>query len=127
MDEKLQNLKILIVDDEPDLLDAISINLELMGAVVTTANNGLQGLEQLKKGEFDIILSDIRMPECDGVEFLKSAKEEFKQIPPFFFLTGFSDYSTETIQRLGANELVSKPFQVGELVELILKHTSKSA
>ena len=79
----MRNSKILIVDDEPDLLELLKTTLDGNGYDVVTANDGLQGLEQVDNENPDLILLDIKMPRMDGYTMLRELKksEKTKHIP----------------------------------------------
>jgi CheY-like chemotaxis protein len=79
----MRNSKILIVDDEPDLLELLKTTLLGNGYDVVTANDGLQGLEQVGNESPDLILLDIKMPRMDGYTMLRELKksEKTKHIP----------------------------------------------
>ncbi len=68
--------KILVVDDEPDVVQIIRINLELKGYEVVTAHNGVQALEQARTENPDLVLLDIIMPRLDGLSALVALKED---------------------------------------------------
>jgi len=65
---KAKDITILLVDDEPDILDIISYNLKAEGYKVKTASSGREGVEKAKKVRPDLILLDVMMPEMDGIE-----------------------------------------------------------
>ena len=65
---KAKDITILLVDDEPDILDIISYNLKAEGYKVKTASSGREGVEKAKKYHPDLILLDVMMPEMDGIE-----------------------------------------------------------
>ena len=71
------NIKILLVDDEPDILEIISYNLTAQGYNVITANNGVQAVKKAKKEQPHLIILDVMMPEMDGIE----ACEQIRKIP----------------------------------------------
>ena len=70
-----KTFKILVVDDEPDILEFLSYNLEKEGFQVETAENGKQALEKAKKSQPDIVLLDVMMPEMDGIEACRTMRE----------------------------------------------------
>lgn len=109
MEKLLEGYKILIVEDDPLLLET-GYGLELFGAVVYRAANGIAAMEWLSKREnrVDVILSDVRMPTGDGIWLLDSLKK-IGEIPPFFFITGYADVGTDEAIAKGAREMVSKP------------------
>ena len=104
-------VKILIVDDEPKILKILSVMLKTKGYNVDTAENAKIALEKLKHNNFDLIISDIKMPEIDGIQFMKIVFEKYWQIP-FIFITAFADVdSAVQAMREGAIDYISKPFE----------------
>ena len=114
----LSGRKILIVDDEDALREILSVELSLSGADVSQAESGAKGLESIRNGAFDTIISDIRMPDVDGITLLKSVKSEFPKTQ-VYLVTGFADISREEAIELGAEEVLYKPYDVEELVHIL--------
>jgi len=110
--------KILIVDDEPDIIEILKYNLNNEGYDVKSANNGLKAIEKAKKFIPDIILLDVMMPEMDGIETC----EEIRKIPELndtiiTFLTARSeDYSQLAGFDAGADDYINKPIKPKLLV-----------
>lgn len=113
-------LKALIVDDEPGQL---SLTLELvkgMGFETRTATNGKQALEILENESFDIILTDIQMPEVDGFGLVKKVREENdREDLPVIALSGRTDVSDEVYQKAGFNQNLLKPYKPDKLKQEI--------
>lgn len=105
--------KILIVDDETDILEFLSYNLEKEGYEVYTASNGNEGLEAAKKHKPDLVILDVMMPEMDGIEACK----EIRSLPDtqntlIAFLTARGeDYSQIAGFDAGADDYISKPIK----------------
>jgi response regulator RpfG family c-di-GMP phosphodiesterase len=111
---------VLLVDDDESLRDVLKRNLEKLKHHVTTAENGKAGLERFIKGDFDVVISDIRMPEMDGIELLRQIRLISKT--PVILITGFSELlETHSAHELGANEFLSKPFERTELEHAITR------
>ena len=113
--------KILIVDDNPHVLKLLRISLEKAGYEVHTAENGDQGLEITQKVKPDLIVSDVMMPETDGIEFCWMVREN-SEIPmvPFIFLTSLSDKEMEIRGfRAGADEYLVKPVDRNVLLDKV--------
>ena len=108
---KAKDITILLVDDEPDILDIISYNLKAEGYKVKTASSGREGVEKAKKVRPDLILLDVMMPEMDGIE----ACEQIRKTPGLehtiiAFLTARSeDYSQVAGFDVGADDYIAKP------------------
>lgn len=113
--------KILIIDDEEDLLFLVSFRLKSKGYEVITASNGLIGVEKAMRENPDLILLDVMMPGIDGYQVAKKLRSENVKIP-IIFLTGTVDpiKKPEVIKELGENYML-KPFEPDELIEKIEK------
>lgn len=105
--------KILIVDDEPDIVEFISYNLKTKGYNIATARDGVEAIRKAKEFRPDLILLDIMMPNKDGIETIR----ELRQMPEFeqtaiIFLTALSDEKSE-IEGLktGADDYIAKPIK----------------
>lgn len=111
---------ILIVDDEKNILDFLKVSMELSGYDVLTASNGTDALEIIKRECPDIMLSDIRLPDINGIELMKTVKECCRDIH-VILMTGYQDMET-TIKAMqgGAFDYVSKPINMDEL-EVVIK------
>ena len=113
------NLKkiVLIVDDEPDLLDVLAQRFELKGFNVFKADGGHAALKIFKSTpEINLVVSDIRMPEGDGLELLDRIREINIDIP-VVFVTGYADYVEAEIYHRGANGIFSKPTGIKAMAE----------
>jgi two-component system response regulator AtoC len=108
-------LRVLLVDDEEDIVEVIQDRLEAYGFVVSTAGTGLEALKKLSVERFDGIFLDVKMPEMGGIETLEEIRKTDKQIP-IIIITASStrDAAIEAIAK-GANEYVLKPFAWEEL------------
>ncbi|MFC9539083.1 response regulator transcription factor [Lysinibacillus sp. NPDC056959] len=109
------NGKVLIVDDDPEIRNLISIYLENEGLETIKASDALEALELLEVHHFDLIILDIMMPEMDGIEACLKIREE--RIMPIIMLSAKSD-DIDKIQGLssGADDYLSKPFNPLELI-----------
>lgn len=109
----MENAKILLVDDEQDILDLIKYNLEKEGFEVTTAGNGREGLREAKRFMPDLILLDVMMPEMDGMETCIQIKEqpELKHTLIAFLTARGEDYSQIAGFDAGADDYITKPIK----------------
>ena len=115
----LKGKRILIVDDEQDLLDAMKMFFEMKGAKVVTATSGGMAYERWTKDKtIDMILSDVRMPghEGDGITLTKKIRKEDPDLP-IVLITGYSAETVSEALAAGANHMTSKPFKWNELEE----------
>jgi len=122
MDQKIdqESIEILLVDDEPDIREALDLYLSHMGYAVITAGNGERALALFKSRRPAIVLSDIKMPGMDGIELLR----EIKKAQPdteVIMITGHGDMdlAIECLQQ-DATDFITKPFH-GEALEVALK------
>ncbi len=105
-------MNILLVDDEPDILECLGDCLELLGHQVDTANNGQQALATMLHQVPDLIISDIRMPEMDGIKLKQSIPDHI----PFIFMSGHLD-DERTLKQTGIHycQFLVKPFKLAQL------------
>lgn len=115
--------KILIVDDEPDLVNIMSDRLKANKFEVITAANGEAGLKQAQEGNPDVILLDLFMPSMDGCEVLKKlrADEKTKMIKVIMLTASTERMSVEHCMELGAVDYAVKPVNPAVLIEKIRK------
>jgi CheY-like chemotaxis protein len=112
---------ILIVDDEEDLRDAIAFDFERKNYNVLTAANGRDAFKLVESHKIDVVLSDVRMPDGDGVELLETIKTKHAFLPVVMFITGFSDLSLEQAYNKGADAVFSKPFDRQALFDAVTR------
>lgn len=115
---------ILVIEDEPMVLENVLDLLELEGFMTIGANNGAIGLQHAKNYQPNLILCDINMPELDGYGVLSALRQDATtaQIPFIFFsaMTNAADHQRGI--ELGANCYLSKPFTTEELLSAVSKH-----
>lgn len=113
--------KILLIDDEPDILDIIGYNLEKEGYEVETANNGKEGLEKAVQFLPDLILLDVMMPDMDGVETCIKIRETsmLENVIIAFLTARGEDYSQIAGFDSGADDYITKPIKPRVLVSRI--------
>jgi len=115
-------MKILVVEDDPNLREAIVDSLMLKGHQVQDACNGSEAVKIIAQSSLDIILSDINMPEMDGLELLAHVKKNQPWLP-IILMTAYGDVGQAVkAMQLGANDYLMKPFEVQELLSLINKY-----
>ena len=111
--------RLLVVDDERSMREFLAIMLTRDGYEVVAAENGSQALSALRQRPFDLLISDIRMPDCSGIDVLREAKALQPDLPGIL-MTAFS--STQTAieaLRTGALDYISKPFDIDEMKRVI--------
>ena len=110
--------KIILIDDDNNILTSVSVALKAEGWVVETHNDSEQGLIALQRNTPDIAILDIKMPKLDGMEVLKKLRES--NDVPVIFLTSKDDEIDEAIGlRMGADDYITKPFSQKLLIERI--------
>lgn len=105
----LSGVNLLLVEDEPDLMEVIVEELEPYGPNIFQATNGHRAFDLLQANHIDAIVSDIRMPGGDGIELLERVRARDPEEPIFLFFTAFTDMSIETAIEKGARGLLYKP------------------
>jgi two-component system phosphate regulon response regulator PhoB len=110
--------RILIVDDEPDLLDAVSYNLKQAGLETSTARTAADALAQAQRHAPDLVILDVMLPDQPGTEVLKRLRAApATRATPILMLTARGDEIDRVVGlELGADDYVTKPFSVRELV-----------
>jgi DNA-binding NtrC family response regulator len=112
-------IKLLVVDDEVQFLDALCQRLELRGFEVVKAVSGEEAIQIARSAEFALVLLDLKMPGMDGTAVLRTLKEEQKNVE-VIILTGQGSLDAEIECRaLGAFGYVPKPFELEDLIKLI--------
>ena len=110
--------KILIVDDEPDIVDLISYNLKKDGFRVTTASDGEEALSKIRKSKFDLVVLDLMLPGEDGLTLCRKLRGEADT--PVIMLTAVTGESlVEECAHLGISGYLVKPFPLSELAAQI--------
>ena len=117
----MANKKILVVDDEKELLELVKLRLEPSGYSIITASDGLEGLEKAKTERPDLIILDLMLPKMNGYEVCRLLKFdiEYKKIPIILFTARASDEDQATGIKSGADAYVVKPFNSKILLEKI--------
>jgi two-component system response regulator VicR len=107
--------KILIVDDEPPIIDVLSYNLKQANYQVVVARDGKQALEQARREEPDLVILDLMLPHLDGLEVCKILRRE-RDVPIIMLTARDAEVDRVVGLELGADDYVVKPFSVRELL-----------
>ncbi|PIU44757.1 MAG: hypothetical protein COS95_07315 [Ignavibacteriales bacterium CG07_land_8_20_14_0_80_59_12] len=111
--------RILVADDEETIRAILKDELEEEGYAITTAVDGEDAIRLLRQDKFDLVLADIKMPRADGFDVLRTVKAEQPSVR-VIMLTGFADLKNAIeSKRLGADDFVSKPYDIVDLVTTI--------
>ena len=114
-----QKPTVLVIDDESGILDTLRILLRTEGFDVTTAQGGKAGLEQIRGGNFDIVLTDVRMPQVSGLDILTASREQDPMTPVILMTAQASLQSAIGAVNSGAFYYIQKPFSNDELVAIL--------
>ena len=119
MDKK--GIKILLVDDEPDILEIVGYNLSSEGYKVITAENGMEAVKKAKKEKPQLIILDVMMPEMDGIEACELIRKipELKDVIVTFLTARGEDYSQVAGFEAGADDYITKPIKPKVLVSKV--------
>ena len=118
---------ILAVDDEPDLLEVVTFFLdEINDCTITTAFDGLDALEKIKAGEYNLIISDIRMPRMEGIELLEKVREEGFTMP-FIFLSAYGNRREELLNsKFDVFDFIPKPIEKDKFIDAVKRALDQS-
>ena len=113
------NVRIMIIDDEPSVLESFKMILKIKDYDVTSFPDGPTAIGQLKKDQFDLAFIDFKLPNMDGLEILKKIKEVDNNIEVIIVTAYASESSHANAITLGALEYLRKPFLMEEIYELV--------
>jgi len=118
--------KILVIDDEELITKTLLKLLSNEGYEATVVKSGKEAMEKVKELDFDLIISDVRMPELDGVETIKKIrsylKKSSKRLPPEVLITGYADKEKyDAAMDLKVTDYIYKPFDMSSFLQVIKK------
>ncbi len=118
---KKKGVKILLVDDEPDILEIVGYNLSEVGYQIVTAENGIEAVKKAKKEKPQLIILDVMMPEMDGIEACENIRKipELKDTVITFLTARGEDYSQVAGFDAGADDYITKPIKPKVLVSKV--------
>lgn len=120
--------RILVVEDEENLLEAIKINLELEGYEVVTATSGPEALKKFSQQRFNLVVLDIMLPELDGYQVCQTIRVSNNETPILFLTAKDTNEDKVTGLKMGADDYLTKPFNLEELllrVKVLVRHSLK--
>lgn len=114
---------ILIVDDSESIREVVNFTLEMAGHSVVKAINGKDALLQLDDNKIDMIITDLHMPEMDGISFIKAVRqnEVYKTVPILFLTTDSQQEKKNEAKQAGATGWIVKPFAPDKLLAAVSK------
>ena len=118
--------KILIVDDEKDIVETLSFMLQAKGYEIISAYDGEEGLKLAKKEKPDLIILDVMMPKINGYKICRLLKYDakYKNIPIIMVTARSQDNDKLIGEETGANEYITKPFEFSDVLNVINKYTN---
>jgi DNA-binding NtrC family response regulator len=116
---ELKQVKTLLVDDDELIRDSLSIAFKNKGCFIRAAESAEEGLKAIKEEQFDIIISDFRLPGINGLDFLKLATVTHPNAVHILITAYRDEYMFSEAVRLGVAEFIQKPFSVKALVALL--------
>ncbi len=118
---KKSDIKILLVDDEPDILEIVGYNLSSEGYQIVTAENGIEGVKKAKKEKPQLIILDVMMPEMDGIEACEQIRKTsgLEDVIITFLTARGEDYSQVAGFDAGADDYITKPIKPKVLVSKV--------
>jgi len=119
----LEKNKILIVDDEPDVIEFLAYNFTKKGYRVEGAGNGTEGIDKVNSFFPDLIIADIMMPNMDGIVMCKILKNhELHKFIPLIFLSATQDEYQAISAGLSGDDYISKPIKFSVLLPMVERH-----
>jgi two-component system, OmpR family, response regulator len=118
--------KLLVVDDEPFLRDAVASSLRFLGFEVSTAETGAEALRMVREGRFDLVVLDVKLPDTDGFTITRRLRESGSQVPVIFLTARDTQADKVTGLTIGGDDYMTKPFGLEELaarVRTVLRRT----
>ena len=122
----MKKQSILLVEDEENLQEALKLNLELEGYEVTGAWNGMEALDLIQKEHFDLLILDVMLPELDGISVVESIRLQNNDIPVLILSAKNSSADRVLGLKKGADDYLTKPFNLEELLLRVSKLLQKS-
>jgi two-component system response regulator (stage 0 sporulation protein F) len=115
----MKSKRILVVDDQESMRDMLADLLDMMGYEPCTVESGSQALEHLIASEIDLVITDLNMPEMDGLELMKRIKERTPKMP-VIVITGYGTFNTERqVLSDGADGYIPKPCTINRVQETV--------
>ncbi|MBU7577428.1 MAG: response regulator, partial [Flavihumibacter sp.] len=120
------NISILLVEDEENLHEALKLNLELEGYEVSSAYDGLSAVKAVQQEYFDLVILDIMLPGMDGLTVLESIRIQHNEVPILILSAKNSSADRVTGLKKGADDYLTKPFNLEELMLRVHKLIQKN-
>ena len=123
MATNLANKSVLIVDDSPTVQNFVAMSLKPKGFDTIKASNGEEALEKLKLVDVTLVITDLNMPEMDGITLVQRLRnsEDYKEVPIIILSSLTDDEYVSNGLKVGANSYMFKPFKPNELLEEVIQ------
>ena len=120
--------KVLVIDDDPVIVELLRVNFEIEGFEVVSAGDGREGFDRARADRPDVVLSDIMMPRFDGLQLLSRLKKEpaTKSLPVILLSAKAQNAEVQQGLDMGADDYVTKPFDPLELIDRVNAVLAKS-
>lgn len=117
----MNNNKILVVDNELEILNVLQDVLSILGYTPVVVTSGRDALKIFEKGKFSLVITDMVMPDINGLDLLKKIKELDSNIP-VVIITGFGSEVIEEAIQAGADGYIEKPFKIEDIKNILEKN-----
>ena len=118
-------LRVLIVDDEEELVNALVERLSLRGITADGATNGHEALEKIYDGQYDVVLLDVKMPGLGGLDVIRKIKEKWPKVQVVLLTGHGSRQDAEEGRQLGAFKYLMKPVKIDDLIGILKAATGE--
>ena len=112
---------VLVVDDNESMREVLTIMLSRRGFRCESATNGTEAMQKVKQSNFDAVITDLRMPEMDGIVLTRELNQHFSDLPVMIMTAQLDESLVESVVSAGARELLRKPFEISELMTRLHK------
>ena len=121
-------VRVLIVEDEPNIVESLSFILEREGCAITTELDGVAGLARLNVDRPDVLILDVMLPKLDGFQVLKQIRSDanLAELPILMLTAKGQQKDRQTAEELGVNAFITKPFSNQEVVKLVMELAAPS-
>ena len=126
-DQPLMKPRILVIDDEPVVGDALKLLLETSGFEVAVTKSGRPGIIQANTGRFSIVVVDLFLPDITGLQVIKRIRQQQPKLPIILMTGNGSAEAFSDALKLGVSGILCKPFMPVEIIQLVMKATNQEA
>lgn len=123
---KATSYSVLVVDDIADMRELIAYELEELGVEIFHASSGEEAFQIYSTNKIDFIVSDVNMPNGNGVHFIRKINNQKHNLPPTVLMTGFSTLTEEDAEKLGVIRIFENLLDLSEIKNLVQEHMVKS-